>query len=193
MTKKLDLDRILIGGRERHPLVIVPYDPAWPIRFAADAEKVARALGPVALGIEHIGSTSVPDLPAKPIVDMLIIVHAPQNEDLYVPPLVKAGYEMRVREPAFNEHRMMRTPTRDVHLHFFAPTAPNVLEYRLLREWLKQSSEDRELYAATKRALAAQDWEDMNDYAMAKTDVIEAILARARAACDRGTLPTVKA
>jgi GrpB-like predicted nucleotidyltransferase (UPF0157 family) len=189
---KLDLDRILIGGRERRPVVIAPYDPAWAARFAHEAEKVARALGPVALGIEHIGSTSVPGLPAKPIVDMLILVRTPQQEDLYVPPLVAAGYELRVREPEFEEHRMLRTPARDVHLHVFAPDASNVLNYRLLREWLKQSPEDRDLYAETKRALAQRDWEDMNDYAMAKSDVIAAILARARAAYERGALPTVQ-
>jgi GrpB-like predicted nucleotidyltransferase (UPF0157 family) len=190
---KLDLDRILIGGRERRPVVIVPYDPAWAIRFAHEAEKIASALGPVALGIEHIGSTSVPGLPAKPIVDILVMVHGPENEERYVPPLVAAGYELRVREPEFNEHRMLRTPTRDVHVHMFAPDAPNVLEYRLLREWLKQSPDDRTLYAETKRALARHDWDDMNDYAMAKTDVIHAILERARSAYARGALPSVKA
>jgi len=188
---KLDLDRILIGGRERRPIVIVAYDPAWPIRFAHEAQKVARALGPVALGIEHIGSTSVPGLPAKPIVDMLVMVRAPEEEERYVPPLMAAGYELRVREPEFNEHRMLRTPTHDVHLHVFAPDAPNVLEYRLLREWLRQSAEDRELYAETKRSLAKRDWDDMNDYAMAKTDVIAAILGRARDAYESGSLPSV--
>jgi GrpB-like predicted nucleotidyltransferase (UPF0157 family) len=188
MTGKLDLDRILIGGMEKMQIVIRDYDPAWAARFQIESAKIKRALGPTALGIEHIGSTSVPGLAAKPIVDILVMVRAPEDEATYSPLLVAARYELRVREPEFCEHRMFRTPARDVHVHIFAPQTEPVIEYRLLREWLKKSPEDRELYASTKRALARQDWEDTNRYAEAKTEVVQTVLRHAREAHVRGEL-----
>ena len=189
MTGKLELDdRILIGGKEKVPIVIHDYHPAWAARFQSEAAKIKEALGETALGVEHVGSTSVPGLAAKPIVDILVMVRAPEDETTYLPQLTAAGYELRVREPEFCEHRMFRTPARDVHVHIFAPRTEPVVAYRLLREWLKRSPEDRELYASTKRALAARDWEDMNRYAEAKTEVVQTILTRAREAHARGEL-----
>ncbi len=109
-----ELDAVLIGGREPGPVEIVAYDPRWRARFEAERRNIAAALGPLARRIEHIGSTSVPDLAAKPIVDVLVEVDDPAREEDYAGHLSAAGYELRVREP---RHRMFRTPARDVHVH----------------------------------------------------------------------------
>jgi GrpB-like predicted nucleotidyltransferase (UPF0157 family) len=171
------LDAVLIGGREPANIVVVDYDDAWPARFEVLAGQVRRALGPRVVRLEHIGSTSVPGLAAKPLIDMLLLVDDVQDEAAFVPPLVAAGFELRVREP---DHRMFRTPQRDMHLHVYADGRPEARDYLDLRDWLRVSSADRTLYANVKRHLAQRQWADMNDYADAKTDVVLDILARAR-------------
>ena len=172
------LDRVLIGGREPASIRVVDYDEQWPKRFVGVAERVRQVLGQEALSIEHIGSTSVPGLAAKPIVDMLLTVADVTAEGAYVPALESIGFVLRVREP---DHRMLRTSARDVHLHVYEPDRPEVRDYLDLRDWLRVDPGDREFYAATKRRLAQQQWNDTNDYADAKTDVIRDILSRARA------------
>src|SRR5580658_6267930 len=111
---------ILIGGVEKREIVICNYDPRWPEKFWVHAKVIADVMGNSALRIEHIGSTSVPGLAAKPIIDMLLVVENSADEDSYLPRLVGAGYELRVREPDFHEHRMFRMPARDVQIHVFS-------------------------------------------------------------------------
>ena len=171
------LDAVLLGGPEHRRIVIEAYDPAWPERFSAVAHRVVGALGADALSLEHVGSTSVPGLAAKPVVDALLTVHDVEDEAAYVPRLEAAGLVLRVREPG---HRMLRTQERDVHLHVHEPDHPEVAAMQDLRDWLRVSAPDRELYAATKRSLAERDWPDMNHYAAAKSDVVQAVLGRAR-------------
>jgi GrpB-like predicted nucleotidyltransferase (UPF0157 family) len=175
------LDSVLVGGREQVAIVVVDPDPAWPDRFAAVRDRIRAALGGRALDVQHIGSTAVPGLAAKPIVDVLLTVADVADESSYAGPLEAAGFPLRVREEG---HRMFRTPQRDVHVHVYEPDAPAVDAYLDLRDRLRESAADRELYAATKRELARREWADMNDYADAKSAVIAEILARARA--DRG-------
>jgi GrpB-like predicted nucleotidyltransferase (UPF0157 family) len=172
------LDAVLIGGREAVAIVVVDYDATWPARFAEVRDRVATALGPVALDVRHIGSTSVPGLAAKPVVDVLLTVPDVADEPAYLSALEALGLALRVREPG---HRMLRTPARDVHLHVLAPDDPAVTDYLDLRDWLRRSPEDRSLYAAAKRALAERSWADMNEYAEAKSPVIAQVLGRARA------------
>lgn len=181
--EKLDKERqpaALIGGVEKRLIEIVDYDSNWPELFATQERIVRNAVGAAALGIEHIGSTSVPGLAAKPIIDMLLVVANSADEATYLPQLTNAGYELRVREPEFHEHRMLRTPARDVHLHVLSRGATEIERYLVFRDRLRRSAADRRLYEATKRRLAAQPWPDMNAYADAKTEVIEALLAAAR-------------
>ncbi len=172
----------IIGEIESPAIVVVDYDPAWPERFRREAAKIRAALGEAALAIEHIGSTAVPGLSAKPIVDVLLVVEDSSNEASYVPALEGAGYVLRVRERDFHEHRMLRTAARDVHVHVFSPGSPEIERYLLLRDRLRRDAEDRALYARTKRDLATRDWPSMQHYAEAKTEVIEGIIARAAAA-----------
>ena len=173
------LREVLIGEIESPAIVVMDYDPAWAERFRREAAKIRAALGEAALAIEHIGSTSVPRLAAKPIVDILVVVEDSGDEASYVPALESAGYVLRVREPDFDEHRMFRTPEKDVHLHVFSAGSPEIERYLLLREQLRENEEDRELYARTKRELASRNWPSMQHYAEAKTGVIEAIIAGA--------------
>ena len=166
------LDRVLIGGRERREIVIAEYDPGWPRRFLAERERIAAALGDRALRIEHIGSTSVPGLAAKPIVDILVEVPSLDGVDLE-----RAGYVLRVREEG---HRMFRTPELDVHVHVWPAGSPKIADDLALRDRLRASEEDRAAYEALKRELAARDWPDMNHYAEAKGPLIREILGRCR-------------
>jgi len=165
------LDRVLIGGRERRAIVIAPYDPAWPERFEVERERIAAALGPRALRIEHIGSTSVPGLAAKPIVDVLVEVASLDGVDLE-----PAGYVLRVREDG---HLMFRTPELDVHVHVWLSGHADITAQLAFRDRLRESPEDRTAYEALKRELATRDWPDTNHYAEAKGPLIREILARA--------------
>jgi GrpB-like predicted nucleotidyltransferase (UPF0157 family) len=170
------LDRILVGGREKREIVIADYDPTWPTRFEDERERIRGALGAVALRVEHFGSTAVPGLAAKAIVDVLVTVE--DLDETLVPALEAAGYELRVREAG---HLMFRTPARDVHVHLWADRDPEVQRHLLFRDRLRDSIADRDSYEQLKRRLATRDWDDMNDYADAKADLISAIVARASA------------
>lgn len=175
------LQKVIIGGAESSSIVVVDYDPSWPERFRRESAKIQTALGGAVRKIEHIGSTSVPGLAAKPIVDILLVVKDSSDEASYLPALESAGYVLRVREIDFHEHRMLRTPTKDVHVHVYSLGSPEIERYLLLRDRLREDARDRELYARTKRDLATRDWPSMQHYAEAKTEVVEAIIARAAA------------
>ena len=159
---------------------IVAYDSSWPSKFEMHAGIIAAALGEVALRVEHIGSTSVPGLAAKPIVDILVVVEDSADESAYLPQLEAAGYELRVREPEWHEHRMFRTPAKDVHVHIYSAGCPEIQRNLIFRDRLRTNVDDRRRYENTKRELATKDWSDMNDYAAAKTDVIESIITAAQ-------------
>ena len=172
----------LIGGSEKREIRIVDYDDGWPKKFQKHAQIIACALGRSALRIEHIGSTSVPGLAAKPIIDILAVVPNSADESAYLPQLEGAGYVLRVREPDWNEHRMLRTPEKDVHLHVFSPGCQEIQRCLTFRDRLRRNVEDRNRYAQLKQELAAKEWSDMNEYANAKTELIENVIAAAHAA-----------
>lgn len=172
----------IIGEIESPPIVVDDYDPAWPERFRREAAKIRAALGEVARAVEHIGSTSMPGLAAKPIIDILLVVEDSSDELSYVPALEEAGYTLRVRERDFHEHRMLRTAAKDVHVHVYSPDSPEIERYLLLRDRLRNYDEERELYDRTKRELANESWPTMQHYSEAKTEVVEGIIARAAAA-----------
>ena len=112
---------VIIGEIEPQTIVVADYDPAWPERFRREEARIRAALGGAALAVEHIGSTSVDGLAAKPIIDVLLVVEDSGDESSYLPALEEAGYVLRVREPDFDEHRMFRTPEKDVHVHVLLP------------------------------------------------------------------------
>jgi GrpB-like predicted nucleotidyltransferase (UPF0157 family) len=162
------------------PIRIVNYDPRWPERFAREADCVRAALGRDALRIEHVGSTSVPGLVAKPIIDMLLEVADSADEAAYVPALEAAGFILRIREPEWYEHRMFKVPDDEIHLHVFTRGCPEIERMLLFRDRLRNDAVDRDRYARTKLDLARQVWKYAQNYADAKTSVVEEILARAR-------------
>jgi GrpB-like predicted nucleotidyltransferase (UPF0157 family) len=174
-----ELDGVLIGGRERREIVMAEHDPRWADRYEAERARIVDALGDRVLRIDHVGSTSVPGLAAKPVIDIDLSVADPEDEPAFVPDLLAAGYVLRVREP---QHRMLRTPERDVHLHVCALGSEWEQRHLVFRDWLRAHPDDRALYEGVKRSLAGREWADMNDYADAKTDVIVEIMARATAA-----------
>jgi GrpB-like predicted nucleotidyltransferase (UPF0157 family) len=169
-------ETVLIGGKEKREIRIVDYDAAWPKKYEANARVIADAIGASALRIEHIGSTSVPGLAAKDIIDILIVVQNSANESAYRPQLEAVGYILRVREPEWNEHRMFRTQEKDVHVHIYSSGCPEIERNLIFRDRLRRNIEDRRRYEQRKRELAATEWSDMNEYAEAKTSVIESIL-----------------
>jgi GrpB-like predicted nucleotidyltransferase (UPF0157 family) len=165
----------IIGGHEPGPIRIADYDPRWPHRFEAERAIIVAALGARVRLVEHIGSTSVPGLAAKPIVDILVALDDVEDETGYRSSLEDAGYVLRVREPA---HRMFRTVAKDVHVHLWPTGSTDIARHLRFRDRLRESAADRELYERTKRELAARAWCDTNDYAEAKSAVISAIVER---------------
>jgi GrpB-like predicted nucleotidyltransferase (UPF0157 family) len=172
-------DEVLIGGKEKRDIVIVEYDHAWRGKFLKHAGIIARALGDNVLSIEHVGSTSVPGLAAKPIIDILVVVRNSGDEGSYLSPMVEAGYVLRVREKDWYEHRMFRTPELDVHIHFYSAGCEEIRRLLAFRDRLRSHAHELLLYESAKRNLSGRDWSDMNEYARAKTEVVEAIIARA--------------
>jgi GrpB-like predicted nucleotidyltransferase (UPF0157 family) len=166
--------------RTAAPIRIVDYDPAWPRQFEQEENRIRAALGARVLRIEHVGSTSVPGLPAKPVIDIVLAVADSAMEADYAPALEGAGYEFHIREPGWFEHRMFKGPEKNVNLHVFPAGCPEIDRMLAFRDRLRTSESDRELYARTKRELARQPWQRAQDYADAKTPVVQEILSRAR-------------
>ena len=178
MTASSD-ESILIGGVEKREIRIVDYDHDWPAQYETHAKIITDGLGNSLLRIEHIGSTSVVELAAKPIIDILAVMADSADEASYLPELQAAGSKLRVREPNFHEHRMLRTPARHMHVHVYSQRAPEILRILIFRDRLRSNAEDRKRYEGVKRRLATQSWSDMNAYADAKTDIIESIMKTA--------------
>lgn len=163
------------------PIQLDDYDPDWPRLFDREAERLRGVLGERALLIEHAGSTSVPQLAAKPIIDMLLVVADSADEAAYIPDLEAAGYVLRIREPDWYQHRLFKGPDTNINLHVFSQGCSEVDRMLLFRDWLRAHPSDRQLYERTKRELAQQTWKYVQNYADAKTAVVAEIMARASA------------
>ncbi|OAQ58596.1 GrpB domain-containing protein [Pochonia chlamydosporia 170] len=165
-------------------LEIVEPDPTWPQQFEQLKTRIKNALGDTALAIAHAGSTSVPDLPAKNIIDIDLTVKDILDEDSYVGPLEAAGFMFLFRERGWHEHRFFglgRDPT-PVNLHVFGPDCPEVERHRIFREWLTNNPGDRERYAEIKRVSARESrerGESVMDYNNRKEKVLQEILDNA--------------
>jgi GrpB-like predicted nucleotidyltransferase (UPF0157 family) len=146
-----------IGGPAApHDIVIVEYDERWPADFERLASRVRAALGDHLVELHHVGSTSVPGLPAKPIIDADLVVADPADEAAYVPALQAAGFRHVVREPWWHGHRLLKHDDPHANLHVFGPDCPEVVRHRMFRQWLIDRPDELELYAATKRSAAGE-------------------------------------
>lgn len=166
----------LIGGPEKREIKLVEYREIWPAQFLRERDRIRAALGEKALRIDHVGSTSVPGLSAKPVIDINTSVIDTDDEDDYLPALEQAGYRLRVRE---EDHRMVRTPDCSVHVHICAAGSEWERRHLLFRDWLRRDPADREAYAALKKHLANREWPDAEAYTEAKSALIGVITDRA--------------
>ena len=171
-------------------ITLVEYDPEWPMQYEK-ARRIRRVLGRRALVVEHIGSTSVPGLIAKPIIDVLLVVADSSDEPFYVPALEAAGYILTIREPDWHQHRLFKGPDININLHVFTVGSKEIDRHLMLRDWLRKNPSDRELYAEAKRELARQNWRYVQNYADAKSSVIEGIISRAVTSTGKSQRATV--
>ena len=180
------METISVGGAKplQQPIEIREYDPHWPGLYAREADRVRRVLGHRVVLLEHAGSTSVPGLPAKPIIDIVLEVADSSNEAAYVPALEAAGYALVVREPDWFHHRLCKGPDTNINLHVFSAGCEETERMLTFRNWLRTNRADRDLYARAKRELSARDWKYAQQYADAKTNVVNEILERAVAGKD---------
>lgn len=180
-----------VGEHRPEPGVrIVAPDPRWPQVYAGLASRIRGALGDRVLHLQHVGSTSVPGLAAKPVVDVDLVVADPDDEESWLPPLERAGFVLRVREPWWQQHRGLRLTEPACNLHVFGPDAAEPVRHRIFRDWLAAHAEERELYAAAKAAAAAGSeaaGEHVMDYNRRKEPVVREIYDRAFVAL--GLLP----
>jgi GrpB-like predicted nucleotidyltransferase (UPF0157 family) len=172
-----------VGEPQEHggPIELADYNPAWPELFAREALRITVTLGGRAVRIEHVGSTAVPGLAAKPIIDILLIVRDSGDEETYLPALEAAGYVLRIREPDWYEHRVFKGPDTNVNLHVLSDGCPEIERMLLFRDRLRANDADRGLYERTKRELAQKTWKYVQNYADAKGATVERIITEGRA------------
>lgn len=178
-----ELQEVTVGERKPHnaTITLLEYDSDWPKLFDREAKRIQSALGDTAMQLEHVGSTSVPGLCAKPIIDILLVVADAGEESSYLPDLEAAGYTLRIREPEWFEHRLFKGPDTDINLHVFSEGASEVDRMLCFRDWLRTNRSDRDNYAEAKRTLAKRTWRHVQHYADAKNSIVQEIMDRANA------------
>jgi GrpB-like predicted nucleotidyltransferase (UPF0157 family) len=152
-------------------------DPSWPLVFDAEAVKIRTALGNRARLLEHVGSTAVPGLAAKPVVDIVLTVDDITDEESYLPPLEAIGYRIHLREPDWHQHRLLKRDSPTVNLHVFPVDSPEVGRMVAFRDRLRSDPAARSRYQELKRDLSDREWDTVQAYADAKSPFIEGILA----------------
>lgn len=189
MTKKAETDEEMAAIRvsgiatlHNAPVTLIAYDPSWPRQYAAEAAKIRAALGEAARVLEHVGSTSIPGMSAKPVLDILLAVPQAADEDAYVPALTAQGFRLHLREPDWEQHRLLKGEAPAVNLHVFSPGSREITRMLAFRDRCRAEPAEFDLYLSTKRELAARTWRHVQHYANAKSEVVEAIIARALAA-----------
>jgi GrpB-like predicted nucleotidyltransferase (UPF0157 family) len=174
-----------VDGHVQTPyrIAVVEYDERWPADFGRVAGRIREALEERALEVHHVGSTSVPGLPAKPVIDVDLVVADPADEVAYVPDLVAASFVHTIRVPWWHEHRLLKHLDPLTHVHVFGPDCPEVIRHLMFRDWLLEHPDDRSGYAKAKRTAATE----MNarpgggtgmDYNRHKEPVVRAIYDR---------------
>jgi len=160
-------------------VVVVEYDEEWPREFSRQEARIRQALGPLALEVHHAGSTSVPGLAAKAVIDVVLVVPDTDDEAAYAPALRAAGFTFASREPEWFGHRLFKDRSPRVNVHVFGPGCVEVARMLAFRDHLRADEADRQLYERTKRDLATRSWVWVQDYADAKSSVVAQIMSRA--------------
>ena len=178
MTRQEYLKQVTIGkiSELSGHIELKEYDPVWGALYEAERQKIYNALNRDGIVIEHVGSTSVPGLCAKPIIDILLLVEDSSDEGSDVPDLERAGSAMRGREPEWSGHRRWKGAEPEVNLHVFSTGCGEARRMLDFRDWLRTHEADRNLYADTKRRLVQKKWKYLQDYADAKSEVVCEIL-----------------
>lgn len=158
--------------RWQQPVVVAQPDPRWPAMFRRVAADIKFALGPLALSVEHVGSTSVAGLPAKPVIDVDLTVADSSNEASYLPQLEAKGFVLTIREPEWEQHRALRWHEPNTILHVFSSGAIEPQRHIAFRNWLTTHSDDLSAYAGLKQQLAGQGFDDVMLYNNAKGRLI---------------------
>lgn len=176
-----EINSVRIGPPEvlNAQIYLAPYDPEWPQWYAREETQIRAALDERVLLLEHVGSTSIPGLSAKPRIDIILGVADSGDEDSYVPAIEAAGYVLRIREPDWHEHRVFKGPDTDINLHVFTVGCAEIQRMLGFRDHLRANAADRIAYEQRKQELAKQTWKYTQHYADAKSEVVEAIIAGA--------------
>ena len=168
-------ERVALNG----PVELHPYSQAWVQRYGKIARVIGEQLGAAALAVYHVGSTAVPGIPAKPIVDVVLVVTDASAEAAYVPLLERAGFELYIREPEWHEHRLLKCKWELANVHVFSTGCEEIDRMLVFRDRLRSNAADRSLYVQTKTELAAKTWKHVQNYADAKSEVVADIMSRA--------------
>lgn len=161
---------------ERVKITLWEHDPAWAAAFRRISARIREALGPRALVVEHVGSTAVPGLCAKAVIDIVLVVSDASEEASYAEALVSSGFDFHRREPEWHEHRMFKLTEPPTNLHVFSSGCPEVERMLRFRDLLRTQERARALYEARKRELAGREWARVQEYADEKTEVVERLL-----------------
>jgi GrpB-like predicted nucleotidyltransferase (UPF0157 family) len=174
-----EINAVRIGPPEvlNAQIYLAPYDPEWPQWYAREEARIRAGLGERVLLLEHVGSTSIAGLSAKPRIDIILGVADSAEEAAYVPAVEAAGYVLRIREPDWHEHRVFKGPDTDVNLHVFTVGCAEIARMLAFRDHLRTNAADRAKYERKKQELARQTWKYTQHYADAKSEVVEEILA----------------
>lgn len=175
-------DPWVAGDAPATGIEITDSDPSWSRQYEFLAGRIREALGWRALQLDHVGSTSVPGLAAKPIIDIDLTVADPGREQDYVPALERIGFRLAIREPWWYGHRLLRADEPSCNLHVFGFDSPELVRHRIFRDWLRGNPGERHRYAAAKREAASRAnaaGEHVMQYNARKQQVIREIYRRA--------------
>ena len=163
-----EIARARVRPHQPAPVEVVAPDPTWPTTFALLRERIEGVLGERALSLTHVGSTSVPGLWAKPVIDIDLEVTDSAAEPDWLPDLELAGFVLAVREPEWEEHRCLKLLEPNCNLHVWSPGSAEAVRHRMFRDWLIEHPEDRAAYGKLKQELAGRGFEDAMLYNNAK-------------------------
>jgi GrpB-like predicted nucleotidyltransferase (UPF0157 family) len=161
---------------------IAAYNASWPAWYETMSDLILMALGPVVLALDHVGSTAVPGLDAKPIIDVDLTVADGAAEATYVPALEASGFQLVIREPWWYGHRLLRHSEPACNLHVWSPDCPETARHLIFRDWLRANPDEREIYLRAKHAASDQTTAaggDVEAYNAHKQAVIRQIYGRA--------------